>query len=234
MITIAVYNQVPLGYNGITLKDSSNVTVANNTIEEIRGVYELVGGVYVGICLEGGGSNTIVGNNLYNNEYSVYISGTENNLIVENNIIDNESQLISSGFLLEQAFNNRIFHNNFVFPAQVIISNSSNTWDDSFPGGGNYWSDYQTKYPNASEIDSSGIGDTPYVIDSNNTDRYPLMEPFNSTANNPAPSPSLSPSPSATSPTTEPFPTTLVATASGASAAIIGIALLAYLKKRNR
>jgi parallel beta-helix repeat protein len=181
MITIAVYNQVPLGYNGITLKDSSNVTVANNTIEEIRGVYELVGGVYVGICVEGGGSNTIVGNNLYNNEYSVYISGTENNLIVENNIINNERQLISSGLLLEQAFNNRIFHNNFVFPSQVIVSNSSNVWDIGYPGGGNYWVDYQKKYPNATEIDSSGIGDTPYRIRLDNVDWYPLMEPFNST-----------------------------------------------------
>jgi hypothetical protein len=33
----------------------------------------------------------------------------------------------------------------------------------------------------AEEMDSSGIGNKPYVIDLNNTDRYPLMEPFNST-----------------------------------------------------
>jgi predicted phage tail protein len=30
-------------------------------------------------------------------------------------------------------------------------------------------------------MDSSGIGNKPYVIDLNNTDRYPLTEPFNST-----------------------------------------------------
>jgi hypothetical protein len=50
-----------------------------------------------------------------------------------------------------------------------------NVWDDGYPSGGNYWSDYLTKYPNASQIDHTGIGNAPYVINSNNTDRYPLM-----------------------------------------------------------
>ena len=59
--------------------------------------------------------------------------------------------------------------------------NSVNAWDDGYPNGGNYWIDYKTNYPNAAEIDNSGIGNTPYVIDANNSDRYPLMEPFNST-----------------------------------------------------
>jgi hypothetical protein len=52
-----------------------------------------------------------------------------------------------------------------------------NVWDNGYPSGGNYWRDYQTRYPNATEIDSSGIWNTPYVIDANNTDRYPLMAP---------------------------------------------------------
>ena len=64
---------------------------------------------------------------------------------------------------------------------QVIISNSSNVWDIGYPGGGNYWVDYHKKYPNTSEVDSSGIGDTSYVLDAQNIDRYPLMEPFNTT-----------------------------------------------------
>jgi len=31
------------------------------------------------------------------------------------------------------------------------------------------------RYPNASEIDGSGVWNTPYVINANSTDRYPLM-----------------------------------------------------------
>ena len=48
----------------------------------------------------------------------------------------------------------------------------------------NYWSDYLTKYPNATEIDSTGIGNQPYVYSVVETrtpliyqDNHPLMKP---------------------------------------------------------
>jgi len=48
----------------------------------------------------------------------------------------------------------------------------------------NYWSDYLTKYSNATEIDSTGIGNTPYVYSIVETqtgliymDNHPLMKP---------------------------------------------------------
>jgi len=49
----------------------------------------------------------------------------------------------------------------------------ANIWDNGSVG--NYWSDYLTEYPNATETNSSGVWNTPYVIDTNNTDYYPLM-----------------------------------------------------------
>jgi hypothetical protein len=60
----------------------------------------------------------------------------------------------------------------------VHSDGSPNTWDNGYPSGGNYWSDYRTTYPSAVENDSSALWNTPYVIDVNNTDRYPLMGPF--------------------------------------------------------
>jgi hypothetical protein len=51
---------------------------------------------------------------------------------------------------------------------------SGNMWDNGIIG--NYWSDYTTRYPNATEIADSGIGDTPFQLSANNTDRYPIME----------------------------------------------------------
>jgi hypothetical protein len=57
-----------------------------------------------------------------------------------------------------------------------------NVWDDGYPSGGNYWSDYKgidvKSGPNQDQPRSDGIGDTPYVIDANNQDRYPLMNPY--------------------------------------------------------
>jgi len=64
---------------------------------------------------------------------------------------------------------------------QVLASklDSTNVWDDDYPSGGSYWSDYNgvdvKNGPNQDQPSSDGIGDTPYVIDANNQDRYPLM-----------------------------------------------------------
>jgi hypothetical protein len=76
------------------------------------------------------------------------------------------------------------FHNNFVDNTiQVYIFNPNygdiygNIWDDGYPSGGNYWSDFLTRYPSALEIDASGLWDTPYVIDSNNTDQISNQRP---------------------------------------------------------
>jgi len=70
--------------------------------------------------------------------------------------------------------NNRFFHNNFKDNAQQVYSDSStNVWDDGYPSGGNYWSNYT-----GVDADGDGIGDTSYTIDANNTDRYPLIAPF--------------------------------------------------------
>jgi hypothetical protein len=65
---------------------------------------------------------------------------------------------------------------------QADSHGSVNVWDDGFPSGGNYWSDYAGidlySGPYQNETGSDGIGDTPYVIDENNIDHYPLMNPW--------------------------------------------------------
>ena len=58
--------------------------------------------------------------------------------------------------------NNFVVENNIVFGADLRISGIE-TFD------GNYWSDYFIRYPNASEVDSSGVWNTPYFFtDSSN------------------------------------------------------------------
>ena len=61
---------------------------------------------------------------------------------------------------------NKIFHNNFEMnsiQAYVETSSLGNVWDNGYPSGGNYWSDY-----NGIDANHDGIGDVPYVIDANN------------------------------------------------------------------
>lgn len=74
--------------------------------------------------------------------------------------------------------NNFVVENNILFGADLRISGIE-TFD------GNYWSDYSIRCPNASEVDSSGVWNMPYVFaDSSNfenrkfQDSHPLMNPL--------------------------------------------------------
>jgi hypothetical protein len=66
----------------------------------------------------------------------------------------------------------------------LYISNSTNSWNSTYPSGGNYWSGYGgvdlKKGPNQDQPGGDGIGDTPYIINDDNIDNYPLMRPSES------------------------------------------------------
>jgi len=77
----------------------------------------------------------------------------------------------------------------------VVVDSSSvnNSWNNSLIG--NYWGNYILRNPNSTDIDSSGIGKIPYLIDKKNIDHYPLTKPVDSYEKSdstvtPAPSPS--------------------------------------------
>jgi len=56
---------------------------------------------------------------------------------------------------------------------QVNNYYSTNVWDNGYSSGGNYWSDYTGQ-----DSDGDGVGDTPYVIDAENKDNYPFINPW--------------------------------------------------------
>lgn len=64
---------------------------------------------------------------------------------------------------------------------------SVTVWDAGYPSGGNYWSDYAGvdlfKGPGQDISGSDEIGDTHYVIDANNRDNYPLLNPCTADTN---------------------------------------------------
>jgi hypothetical protein len=96
-------------------------------------------------------------------------SGSSNNSIIDNTLTG------SGGISFRNSSGNKVYYNNFTSIIQAESINAINSWDDSYSSGGNYWSDYLARYPNATEIDSSGIWNMPYIIDANNADHYPLV-----------------------------------------------------------
>lgn len=95
----------------------------------------------------------------------------KNNTLEKNNI----------GLLLDNSDMNEIYHNNLINNTQQVEDDGDNIWDNGYPSGGNYWSDYNG-YDNHSgpqqDINGSdGIGDTNHSV-SSITDEYPLMKPW--------------------------------------------------------
>jgi parallel beta-helix repeat protein len=108
-------------------------------------------------------------------------------VITENVISENELGIYISD---TYCTNNLIYHNDFIENTQQASDVASNSWDNGYPSGGNYWSDYSgvDVYSGVSQNEpgSDGIGDTPYNVDADTIDHYPLMNCYNPTP--PAPS----------------------------------------------
>ncbi|MCW3982919.1 MAG: hypothetical protein NWE96_02870 [Candidatus Bathyarchaeota archaeon] len=110
----------------------------------------------LGIMLSG--SNTTVTNNYlaYNKQGLFFGFNGENELIPldvhisHNGFVENEVQI------------------NGCFCEDYPENEEPHAWDNGREG--NYWSDY-----NGTDADKDGIGDTAYVVDVQNQDRYPLM-----------------------------------------------------------
>ncbi|MGB9959819.1 MAG: right-handed parallel beta-helix repeat-containing protein [Candidatus Bathyarchaeales archaeon] len=190
---------------GIKLYNASGNIISENQITEnipieglfgggifIRGFSNRVYGNYIadnenGVILYNDygctSSNTISENYITNNDVGIRFydgyGGTSNNDIFENYIANN-----GVGMYIDKipwgggVSNNSICRNSFVgntrqvydiyWDDKLFIPRSVNSWDNGTTG--NYWSDYTGK-----DADGDGIGDTPYIIDENNRDNYPLM-----------------------------------------------------------
>ena len=151
------------GYYGIYLYDSSNNTVSGNNASN-NDIY--------GINLYSSTNNTVSGNTASSNgDEGIYLDYSSNNTVTGNTVSNNQY-----GIYLQESNNNAIFHNNFMNNTQQVYNYSpsyANFWDDGYPSGGNYWSNYT-----GVDLDHDGIGDTEHVIDANNKDNYPLMGMF--------------------------------------------------------
>src|SRR6266568_192287 len=127
---------------------------------------------------------TITGNTL-SNAITAMDFLRSSNISVNDNTVQSNAQ----GVVLDKTTSVRVSHNNFLDNmVQAIDTNlAQNAWDNGYPSGGNYWSDYaavdncsgpsQDVCPNP-----DGITDQPRSIAPTlagyGIDRYPLMKPF--------------------------------------------------------
>jgi len=156
---------------------SNYATIAGNLI--VNNTYEAVG------LGEGSNYNTVIRNKMIGNGHAgvTLERYSNNNTVVRNDIISNAYGVCFDLFAVNST-QNTISNNNIINNTQQvrIVSGSVNSWNGSYPCGGNYWSDYSDldlfsgPYQNVTGED--GLGDTPYVIDVNNVDNYPLMTPW--------------------------------------------------------
>jgi parallel beta-helix repeat protein len=123
-------------------------------------------------------NNTIYKNIISSNNIGLSLE-SNGHIIYANTISENQV-----GIDMSNSNGNIIYHNNFINNKENAKSEQySNAWDNGYPSGGNYWSDYtgvdDKSGSNQDVFGSDGIGDTNYTIAVNNIDRYPLLQPFN-------------------------------------------------------
>jgi len=179
-------NRITNAQHGIVLVSSWNNNVIGNIFESIGpscaiqlnyANQNLVHRNYIDSCVEGiqirddSYSNIISENTIINSDdQGIRLLYSDDNEVTENNITNS-----GIGISIYVSNNNTIYHNNFIDNTEQISTDEwyAQQWGYGFSNNTlnqNYWSDY-----NGTDNNGDGIGDTPYIIDENNQDNYPLM-----------------------------------------------------------
>ena len=140
-------NWIETGGPAISIQWSENITISNNSIDSYLGSTLPM---QFGVFLENSVSVNVTFNEITERTVGVVI--------------------LSSSPSSSKVW---IHHNDFEMNFIQALDNSAmeNHWDDG-AGAGNYWEDYD-----GSDADHDGIGDSPYMIDSDTWDSYPLLVP---------------------------------------------------------
>jgi len=147
-------NIIEKGENGIYFLTANSNIIHGNTIKNNN---------QKGIRLSSADENTIYQNSIQSNGDGIYCTNSDSNEIYENNILNN-----GYGIYLASSNDNVLYNNDFDDNyASNAYDSTINTW--SYNNQGNFWDDY-----NDYDDNEDGIGDSPYEIDSDSIDNYPL------------------------------------------------------------
>jgi hypothetical protein len=163
------------GYSnmGLSVESVTNVTVKDIEVSGFMSADILINSTTRSVFLrvkastfyvENSDFNTIAESNISSDNSlrftQLLMLSSNNNTITRNNIVS---------LYLDFGYNNTFFKNNFLI--EYFSVNEGNFWDNGSVG--NYWSGYK-----GTDANGDGIGDTPYVINANDQDRFPLMNPW--------------------------------------------------------
>jgi len=180
-------NSVQFQKEGIVIFESTNNKIIGNTLLNCsNGIYlvssfqnvvtgNLINGQSRAIKMDSSDVNIINGNTISGDFYRGFdLDSSNNNQIFQNTVSncrrsavwfwDHASQNV---FYLNNFFNNTENVEKYITELQDF---PTNIWDNGTIG--NYWDDY-----GGLDENGDGIGDSPYIIDENNKDNHPLMEP---------------------------------------------------------
>jgi parallel beta-helix repeat protein len=152
-------------WDGITFWGSSRNIVSGNTVVNRF----IVGGTSIQFCY-GSALNQVLGNaflGIAQIGIRCYQSDSGSNVFVGNRVENHWFGIYADG-----SSNNAFYHNNIINStiSQTNVNNV-NAWNNSCEG--NYWSDYI-----GIDSDGDGVGDMPYVVNNDNIDHFPLMNPY--------------------------------------------------------
>jgi parallel beta-helix repeat protein len=160
----AFLNDINVGLNVI---DAWNITVDQN----------FAFGNGQGIFISQSNNVTVTGNLVDQNLGGAIgvVDSSTNVTVSSNNVTRN-----SLGVNFNSASGNLVYHNNFISNTNQASSvNSTNAWDNGYPSGGNYWSNYngvdRFTGSNQNLFGQDGIGDLVFAVNSEIIDNYPLV-----------------------------------------------------------
>ena len=171
-------NDIISNGRGIDLYRSSyNEIYCNNVDDNGCGIY--LGSSHGSTCY-----NVVNKNVAINNSYSgIALEGKNDGIISYNVVTENIVEDNGMGIdLFSYTTENEIYHNNIINNVFYDVMYNGrdygeNIWDNGEEG--NYWSDYQEKYPNAHRsLIRPWVWNKPYELypDGYNKDRYPLVK----------------------------------------------------------
>lgn len=177
-------------WEGIYLESSDDISVVGNSLSE---------GLMNGIFLQSNDRSLVTGNDVSNGRYGIYAGDSSGSSISGNSVRSNSQTGVYAyrssdtvitnntiednawGLILNESTSVTVYHNDFINNSWQTFDNriASNRWDDGYPSGGNFWSDYtgpdQFTGPAQDQPGRDGVGDWGYFVSQGASDAYPIV-----------------------------------------------------------